>query len=51
MTRASERNSACSSIHSPATLKKASTRNSTACTGFFAVITRSAAMTVMVEKM
>src|SRR6266702_1252387 len=44
------RNSARSSIHSPAAVKKASTRNSAECTGLRAVITPSAAITRITAK-
>src|SRR5690349_1927309 len=44
-TSAIARNSARSSIHSAAAVKKASTRNSAECTGLRAVITQIAAMT------
>src|SRR3989449_5462087 len=44
------RNSARSSIHSPAAVKKASTRNSAECTGLRAVITPSAATTRITAK-
>ena len=37
------RNSACSSIHTPAALKNDNTSQSAECTGFLLVITRSAA--------
>src|SRR6266446_7794939 len=44
------RNSARSSIHSPAAVKKASTRNSAECTGLRAVITQIAAITRITAK-
>src|SRR6266852_8800687 len=44
------RNSARSSIHNPAAVKKASTRNSAACTGLRAVITQIAAITRITAK-
>src|SRR5262249_47776974 len=44
-TSAIARNSARSSIHSAAAVKKASTRNSAECTGLRAVITHTAAVT------
>src|SRR5438128_3365008 len=44
------RTSARSSIHSPAAVKKASTRNSAECTGLRAVITPSAAITRITAK-
>src|SRR5260370_4013845 len=44
------RNSARSSIHSPAAVKKASHRNSAECTGLRAVITPSAATTRITAK-
>jgi len=44
------RNSARSSIHSAAAVKKASTRNSAACTGLRTVMTQLAAMTRIAAK-
>ena len=50
-TRVIARNSASSSSHKAAAVKNASTRNRAACTGFFAVITRSEANSRIAEKL